>query len=244
MRSILMAAGLALILHGLLFALYPDWGKERTFRPFKPEPMNISISYKKKETPLPPPVEKLVEVQRQPPPVKEVPPKKVVEKKPVQKTEKIPEKITPLLEPKEETRPPAVPDRAPSQAEPALQEQVLEVSEEETRPAPRSSPEEDRTASLPPPPPSRAAFPVYQKNPPPVYPRLARRRGYEGTVVLEVLVNRLGKVDELRLFQSSGYGVLDRAAVTAVKSWLFEPGMRGDEKVDMWVKIPVRFRLE
>jgi hypothetical protein len=32
--------------------------------------------------------------------------------------------------------------------------------------------------------------------------------------------------------------------VASVKAWLFEPGMRGDEKVEMWVKIPIRFQLK
>jgi protein TonB len=61
--------------------------------------------------------------------------------------------------------------------------------------------------------------------------------------VIEALVNREGKVKDLRLFDSSGYRVLDRAAMKSVKNWVFEPGKRGDEEVEMWVKIPVRFQL-
>jgi TonB family protein len=95
----------------------------------------------------------------------------------------------------------------------------------------------------PPPPVVREAIPLYRKNPSPKYPRLARRRGYQGTVVIEALINREGKVEDLRLFHSSGYRVLDRAAMKSVKNWLFEPGRKGDEEVEMWVKIPVRFQL-
>jgi protein TonB len=94
------------------------------------------------------------------------------------------------------------------------------------------------------PPPIREAIPLYRKNPSPKYPRIARRRGYQGTVVIEALVNREGKVEDLRLSHSSGYRVLDRAAMKSVKNWLFEPGRRGDEEVEMWVKIPVRFQLK
>ncbi|UCF83239.1 MAG: energy transducer TonB [Desulfobacteraceae bacterium] len=90
----------------------------------------------------------------------------------------------------------------------------------------------------------REAVPVYRKNPPPQYPRVARRRGYQGTIVLEVLVNREGRVEKLKVFQSSGYSVLDKSAIRSVKGWLFEPGRRGDEKVEMWVKLPVRFKLK
>jgi protein TonB len=73
---------------------------------------------------------------------------------------------------------------------------------------------------------------------------MARKRGYEGSVVLDVLVTREGKVKELALSASSGFSVLDQAALASVNTWLFEPGTRGGEKVDMWVKVPVRFKLE
>lgn len=89
----------------------------------------------------------------------------------------------------------------------------------------------------------REARPAYKDNPRPRYPKRAKRRGYEGTVLLEVLVDRSGRVKELRILTSSGHPVLDRAALKSVNGWLFEPGMVGDEKVDMWVRVPVRFEL-
>ena len=90
----------------------------------------------------------------------------------------------------------------------------------------------------------REAVPLYKVNPPPEYPRLARKRGYQGTVVLDVLVDQNGKVGNLRLFTSSGHSILDKKAMASVKGWLFEPGMKGDKKVDMWVRVPVRFELK
>ena len=87
------------------------------------------------------------------------------------------------------------------------------------------------------------ARPAYRENPRPAYPRMARRRGYEGTVLLEVLVDSAGKVEDLRVLKSSGYKVLDRSAIKSAKNWLFEPGSIGDEKVEMWVRIPIRFEL-
>jgi periplasmic protein TonB len=88
------------------------------------------------------------------------------------------------------------------------------------------------------------AVPAYRKNSPPRYPRMARRRGCEGTVLIKVLVTRNGKVKEAKMGQSSGYGVLDRSALNAVKGWLFVPGMRGDQTVEMWVTVPIRFALK
>lgn len=90
----------------------------------------------------------------------------------------------------------------------------------------------------------RKATPLYRVNQPPEYPEIARKRGYQGTVVLKALVDRNGRVGDLRLFTSSGHSILDRKAMASVKEWLFEPGMKGDKKIDMWVKVPVRFELK
>ncbi len=90
----------------------------------------------------------------------------------------------------------------------------------------------------------REAVPLYRVNSLPEYPRLARKRGYHGMVVLDVLVDQNGRVGDLRLFTSSGHSILDRRAMEAVKVWLFEPGMKGDKKLDMWVRVPVRFELK
>lgn len=90
----------------------------------------------------------------------------------------------------------------------------------------------------------REAVPAYKENPEPAYPKRARKRGIEGSVLLDVFVGREGTVKEIRLSESSGYSVLDRAATEAVKKWIFTPGMRGGEAVEMWVKVPIRFRLE
>lgn len=90
----------------------------------------------------------------------------------------------------------------------------------------------------------REARPIYRSNPSPKYPRIARIREYQGVVLLNVLVNSEGEVNDVKIFKSSGYPILDRAATSSVKRWLFEPGMIGEEKVDMWVRIPVRFELK
>ena len=89
----------------------------------------------------------------------------------------------------------------------------------------------------------QTASPRYQLNSPPSYPGLARKRGQEGTVLLQVLVNREGRVDALEIEVSSGFVLLDRAAEKAVRRWLFDPAVRGQQKVSMWVRVPVTFRL-
>lgn len=90
----------------------------------------------------------------------------------------------------------------------------------------------------------KIARPLYRQNTSPSYPGKARRMGYEGTVMLKVLINENGRVDNLKVLQSSGYAILDRTALSTVKKWLFEPGTEGGIKKKMWVKIPIRFQLE
>jgi len=88
------------------------------------------------------------------------------------------------------------------------------------------------------------AKPRYSQNPPPVYPSIARRRRYQGTVILEVFVLESGQVGDLRIAESSKYSLLDRAAMKAVRRWQFEPARKGDREVAMWVKVPIRFNLK
>jgi len=87
------------------------------------------------------------------------------------------------------------------------------------------------------------AHPIYKRNISPPYPILARKRGYQGTVFLEVLVSKDGKAASIQLSRSSGYTILDRAAIKGVRGWLFYPAKKGDELFEMWVKIPIRFTL-
>jgi protein TonB len=91
---------------------------------------------------------------------------------------------------------------------------------------------------------TREARPLYLTNPPPPYPQIARKRGFQGVVVLEVLVDQNGKAADLRVLSSSGHPILDRTAVAAVKHWTFDPGTRGGKKLKMWVRVPIRFELK
>ncbi len=87
------------------------------------------------------------------------------------------------------------------------------------------------------------AEPVYASNPSPRYPRLARQRGWQGVVVLEVFVDAGGRAGEVRVGESCGHGLLDRAALDAVREWRFAPGQEAGRPVAMWVRVPVRFEL-
>jgi protein TonB len=87
------------------------------------------------------------------------------------------------------------------------------------------------------------AVPDSGANREPRYPIVARKKGWQGTVRLKVLVLSDGSVGELDVAGSSGYGLLDRAAVDAVVTWRFRPATKGDHPVDSWVEIPIQFEL-
>jgi TonB family protein len=88
------------------------------------------------------------------------------------------------------------------------------------------------------------AVPDYTSNPKPVYPKRAILRGYEGTVTLLAEVLTDGSVGEVTILESSGYRILDRSALKAVRSWQFRPGSEDGRPVTMKVKVPVVFRLK
>jgi protein TonB len=80
-------------------------------------------------------------------------------------------------------------------------------------------------------------------NPPPRYPWLARQRGEHGRVVVRVAVDRSGQVINAEIAQSSGYGRLDRSALSTLRRWRFVPARRGTAPVTATVEVPVTFRL-
>ncbi len=77
------------------------------------------------------------------------------------------------------------------------------------------------------------------------YPWLARLRGWEGDVLLGVIVQASGQLDGIHIVRSSGFAVLDRSAVDSLRrveripeavAWL-----RGR---DLEMRLPVAYRLE
>lgn len=235
MRRLFLAAALALALHSLLFAIRFEGSKAKPIPP--PRPLTLSLTRVPAE-PLPPvAVSKMPE--RPNPPLPPHPQPKDEKRQPqkTRKSEKSSRRIESSFSPKQEQESPSNGGRGVV----AEQVPVPETFQESPFPAQASLGGEGRELPTIP---VREALPLYRLNPSPTYPMIARKRGYQGTVVLDVLVSREGRVKELSLSASSGYSVLDQAALTSVKTWLFNPGTRGGEEVDMWVKVPVRFKLE
>ena len=81
------------------------------------------------------------------------------------------------------------------------------------------------------------------RNPPIPYPREALVRGWEGRVLLEVLVLASGECGEVRVHASSGHWILDRQAATSVRQWRFRPARQLGSPVTQWALLPVRFQV-
>ncbi len=87
------------------------------------------------------------------------------------------------------------------------------------------------------------AEPVFASPPtPPSYPRLARKRGFEGTALVDIFFDHQGKTQNALLVSSSGYSILDEAALAAVRHWQFSiPSQASAARFK--VRVPVRFAL-
>ena len=101
-------------------------------------------------------------------------------------------------------------------------------------PAPAAQPAPpDRPAPAAGTPPAAPLVPIYH---PVYYPLDARSRRLTGRAEVEILVGAEGRVVRAELATSSGYPVLDEAALTAARQWRFRPPGRLRRAV-----IPFRF---
>ncbi len=116
--------------------------------------------------------------------------------------------------------------------EPAVKEEAPPVVQDVTPPSPvKLDAEPDYRAD-------------YLNNPRPPYPLVARRMGYHGKVVLNVEVLAEGKAGQVLLHTSSGYEILDNAALQTVKTWRFSPARRFGQPITLWFLVPIKFSLE
>lgn len=75
------------------------------------------------------------------------------------------------------------------------------------------------------------------------YPKISKRMGESGTVILRVLVTSNGDVGAIEIKVSSGYQRLDESALDAVKKWKFTPAMMNGNAIDEWYVMPYSFKL-
>jgi len=254
-RTLVFSFLFAVGFHAALFAFvhhFPSFGK---LKPVSPPKLTVHLCVKA-------PVKVVYDVRQIKPasffPEVPPPPKKVVPKKPKKvakpKVVKKPPKKA-IHHVKKKTALPPVPRKTkpePQKAEEAWVERTVKSTVPSTY-APRvatppAEPTEAPTTPGPPAPPAppkrELAYPDYGKNPALIYPILARRRGIEGKVILKVLVSKTGRPLKVVLERSSGSSILDHAAMKAVRKWFFKPGKLNGKAVEMWVRVPVVYRLK
>ena len=86
-------------------------------------------------------------------------------------------------------------------------------------------------------------LPTVVKSVKPIYPTLPKEAGIEGLVVVKVLVGKDGHVLDVLLSDKIQVPMLNEAALTAARQWMFTPGMDNGRAVACWITIPFRFRL-
>ncbi len=221
MKRLFSAAILALCIHWALFNLDAGLIGRKTVTMSKARIVTVTMSYRQKKNP-PAPIPKM---------------KKTKPRKKIVKPERVQKKIE---KPKEIIQEPEKPKVAEEEisADDVPEEKTDEIDEPvDTDLSNQSIDSADHQGV-------QETAPRYRYKPEPAYPRKAKRRGYTGTVVLMVLVDTNGMVKNLWVFESSGYRILDNAAINSVRNWMFYPLTRGGKPVEKWINQPVTFELE
>lgn len=74
------------------------------------------------------------------------------------------------------------------------------------------------------------------------YPLEAKKAGVDGPVVLDILIDRFGKVREVHIVSGPGFG-LNESAIEALKEFEFQPAQKGSEFVAVKIRYTYRFKL-
>jgi protein TonB len=77
----------------------------------------------------------------------------------------------------------------------------------------------------------------------PEYPSIARDAMVDGQVIVLVLIGRDGRVREAKVDVNHHVPMLDEAALSAARTWVFSPALSGGHPVAVWSAIPFRFTL-
>ncbi|CAH0530201.1 energy transducer TonB [Vibrio hippocampi] len=203
--------------------------KEPAPEPVKPEtsqPQEVVETKKQivEPTPTPPkPVEKTV-------------------KKPVEK--KVPKKKTTKPKPKKPVEPkPVAQQKQKKPKPPETSPKPPEPKENTTEPTPEETPQivNSGVSSKP----IVVEKPSFLSKPvSPRYPRIARKRGIEGTATYEIWINAQGQQTQHILISSSGAEILDKSALDAIKQWKFSTHKIDGVAIAHRIRIPVRFNLD
>jgi periplasmic protein TonB len=189
-----------------------------------------------------------LEQPRPRPAVPSPPPERIKEPNPQPQPQKLseappPRQPKPAAEPV--LQPPPAPRPVPSEAStPSTPVNPEPTSETESAAKPVSAHQAIREVdSIPATEHGELTPPVYIPSKRP-YPRLAKLRGWEGTVDLQVVITAAGRVKQVTLEHSSGYPLLDREALKQIRTARFKPARKQGKAIELSVLLPVVFELK
>ncbi len=84
--------------------------------------------------------------------------------------------------------------------------------------------------------------PKYLSGENPPYPKRAQRNGWEGAVLLTLMISSTGEVEKIEIAKTSGYELLDRQACESVRNWRFKPATRHGLPIAVTVRQEIIFR--
>jgi len=75
------------------------------------------------------------------------------------------------------------------------------------------------------------------------YPSVLRDSGIGGRVTVWFFIDEEGRVQQTRVNESSGYEALDQAALNVAEVYRFSPAMNRENRVQVWVSLPITFQV-
>jgi len=72
---------------------------------------------------------------------------------------------------------------------------------------------------------------------------IARKKGWQGRLLLNVRVSKNGDVININVVKTSGFEILDKSSVETIKDWKFIPARIGKKNIEDNLNIPVSFKL-
>jgi protein TonB len=76
------------------------------------------------------------------------------------------------------------------------------------------------------------------------YPPLLRDAGIGGTVLTWLLIDEAGTVIKTQVKEGSGHEALDQAALKVADIMKFSPALNRDQKVKVWIALPIVFKTQ
>ena len=232
--------GFALAGHALALFAIPEVSDNGS-KPLPASPIYLEVTLKA------PPVEPAPTAQLVATPPRAEPPAQIPDPQPPTLVETVPPRLEKVVEEpppevEEKIAPSAASEPQPPAQPPLLNALVSQPALEAPRSAaialPRAGLTEERSPYI------AVEEPSYRKRGRAEYPVQARRLKQEGVVWLTLYINPQGGLDRLEVKESSGFPLLDQAAVEAEKKSRFQPAYARGKPVASKVEVPYRFQLK